>query len=161
MLNYNHARETNYKLILPGKEFEGINYFITTCELPSTSIVPIDAYYQGAQCSVPGNTMTYDDFSFTFMVDEDYSNYFLIYDWLYQIAHGTNKSPLDLYKDLSLHILTNNKTESAIIAFEGAYPTSLGSLSFNSQSTSPQDLSTTCSIKYQKSTLKTRRIHEI
>lgn len=153
-MNYNNARETNYRLLIPGKEFEVLNYFITSVELPTVSVQGIDTPYHGMQCSVPSNTMTFDDLTFNFIVDEDYKNYFAIYNWLYELAHGNSKTPLEHYKDLSLHLLTNNKTELAVIVFEGAYPTSLGSLSLNSQTANPQNLTASVTVKYQRSKLR-------
>ena len=91
---------------------------------------------------VPGDKLQYGDFSLRFLVDENMENYMKIHNWMKGLGYPeSTKTYKDLttntqgirdgeeaFSDGSLHILNSNYRTSAIVKFEGMFPTSLSSL---------------------------------
>jgi len=93
---------------------------------------------------VPGDKLTYGDFSLRFMVDENMENYMAIHNWLTGLGYPeTTQQFKDLttnddgvrdlkeqFSDGSLHILNSNFRDVAIVKFKDLFPTYLTSLEF-------------------------------
>lgn len=127
MRQYNIANLTNYKLTIPGHS--NINYFIQSAELPGISLDGVATPYQSHGIFIPGDQFDFDTLNISFIVDEDYTNYKFLLNWLRQVRAGAGEFDL---RTINLHLLTNNKTKGFIINFNYSFPTSIGSLSFNS-----------------------------
>jgi hypothetical protein len=93
---------------------------------------------------VPGDILTYDDFTLRFLVDESLENYMLIHNWLTGLGFPESpqqfknlikndndiKDYKEQYTDGSLSILNSNYNTVAIVKFRDLYPVSLTSLDF-------------------------------
>lgn len=150
-MNYNLSRTTNFKLEIPG--FEEVNYFIQSTSLPGVSLSPINSEFQHRQGFMPGNKVEFDSISVVFLVDEDYINYEKIFNWICEFS-DFEPPVADHFKDIALHGLTNNKTDNVIFTFEGAFPTSLSDIAFDSSSSDPSANMCTVTFSYQKMTIK-------
>jgi len=93
---------------------------------------------------VPGDKLTYGDFYFKFLVDENMENYMAIHNWLTGLGYPeTTQNYKDLlleedgimdpkkaYSDGSLHVLNSNYRSVSVIKFKDLFPISLSSLEF-------------------------------
>ena len=122
-----------------------VAFFASSARIPEITLgTAIQSSYL-KDLDVPGEKLTYGDFSLTFLVDENLENYISIHNWLTGL--GFPESPED-YKNLitkdnivdeknqfsdgSLHILNSNFNTNAIVKFSDLFPVSLSSLDFES-----------------------------
>jgi len=145
--NYNLAMGTNYKFELHDAGAESFNYFIQDAIIPGLAMGSIEGAYQNEQTFVPGNRIDYEPFNTSFIVSEDFDNYFFIYDWLHKMRDI--ETPFKHTRDGTLHIFSNNKTYNLEVRFFGMFPTSLGELSFMSNTLSTEPLICMVSFAYE------------
>lgn len=111
---------------------------------------------------VPGEILTYGDFSLKFLVDENMENYMAIHNWLTglgfpETAEQYKKLTTDdqglrdskqAFSDGSLHILNSNFRDIAVVKFKDLFPVSLSSLEFDTTPTDVVFLNAEVSFKY-------------
>ena len=111
---------------------------------------------------VPGDKMTYGDFTLRFLVDENLENYMAVHNWLTGLGYPeTTQQFRDLttddenlrdlkkqFSDGSLHILNSNFRPQAIVKFKDLFPVSLTSLDFEASDTDVNYFTAEVSFKY-------------
>jgi hypothetical protein len=139
-----------------------ISFFCNTARIPEinlgTAIQP--AYLKDVD--VPGDKLTYGDFSLTFLVDENMQNYMSVHNWMTGLGFPeTTKQFKDLttdtdnirdlnrqFSDGSLHILNSNFKDVAIVKFKDLFPISLTSLDFEASDTDINYFTAEVTFKY-------------
>jgi hypothetical protein len=142
-----------------------VSFFCNSARIPEinlgTAIQP--SYLK--DLDVPGDKLTYGDFSLRFMVDENMENYMAIHNWLTGLGYPeTSQQYIDLLKDEndvtqagdplkqfsdgSLHILNSNFRDVAIVKFKDLFPTYLTSLEFEASDTDVNYFTAEVSFKY-------------
>jgi hypothetical protein len=95
---------------------------------------------------VPGDIITYGDFSLKFFVDENLENYMVIHRWITGLGFPEtteqykeliteddgDREPLRQFSDGTLRILNSNYNDVALIKFRDLFPTSLTPMEFES-----------------------------
>jgi len=111
---------------------------------------------------VPGDKLTYGDFSLRFLVDENMENYMSIHNWLTGLGYpestqdfkdlttddGGIRDLKEQFSDGSLHILNSNFRDVAIVKFKDLFPTYLTSLEFEASDTDVNYFTAEVSFKY-------------
>lgn len=111
---------------------------------------------------VPGDKLTYGDFSLRFLVDENMENYMSIHNWLTGLGYPestqdfkdltTNDDGIrdlkEQFSDGSLHILNSNFRDVAIVKFKDLFPTYLTSLEFEASDSDVNYFTAEVSFKY-------------
>ena len=111
---------------------------------------------------VPGDKLSYGDFSLRFLVDENMENYMTVHNWLTGLGYPeTTQQFKDLttnddgirdlkeqFSDGSLHILNSNFRTQAIVKFRDLFPISLTSLEFEASDTDVNYFTAEVSFKY-------------
>ena len=139
----NHNLLTSLSFKFEIKKFPTITYFCQSCSIPGIQIGESLHSSPFVDFTVPGETLTFDTLSISFLVDEDMKNYEEIYNWL--VAMGFPKSysqatidrgdPEQVFSDATLTVLNNNKNPKIEFTFMDCFPTSLGNISFDSSMT--------------------------
>jgi len=99
---------------------------------------------------VPGDKLTYQDFTLRFFVDENLTNYMEVHNWLRGLGYPESiqefidmkadnpydasisaKNPMNEYSDASLFIYNSNFNEIARIDFKDVFPVSLSTVQFD------------------------------
>jgi hypothetical protein len=99
---------------------------------------------------VPGDKLTYQDFTLRFFVDENLTNYMEVHNWLRGLGYPesvqefidmkaeniydpsiSSKDPMNEYSDASLFIYNSNFNEIARIDFKDVFPVSLSTVQFD------------------------------
>lgn len=142
-----------------------LTFFVQDVELPSLTIGTIVQGSSVHDIKIPGETADYGSLTVSFLVDEEFANYKAIYAWMigltYPETHAiyteflastkNSNSYSELskgYSDASLTILDSSNNPVQRIIFVDAYPTSLSSLPFTSQSNDVQFLKATATFEY-------------
>ena len=111
---------------------------------------------------VPGDKLTYGDFSLRFLVDENMENYMAIHNWLTGLGYPeTTQEFKDLttddggvrdlrrqFSDGSLHILNSNFRDVAIVKFKDLFPIYLTSLEFEASDSDVSYFTAEVTFKY-------------
>ena len=148
-MNYNLATTNNFKIEIPGAtEF---NFFIQSINIPSLSMQEVGTPNLGHNIYFQGDSVQYEPLNFRYLVSEDFTNYIFIQKWL--IDTRDNEYPEEFMKDITLHILNNNKLSNIIFTFHNAFPTSLGELELTSSLSDTEPLTCSSTFRYQYFTI--------
>lgn len=143
-INTNTQVVTNFKMVISDSDFD---YFIQNAELPSVSLSSIETPWQNFGGFMPDNKIVYDPLNISFLLAEDMKNYLFIFDWLKRVS---DKGRLkDQFRDVTLHILSNNKTTNQAIKFVNSFPTNISQVSFDSGSGDASPIIVQATIAYQ------------
>ena len=112
---------------------------------------------------IPGEKLTYGDFSLRFLVDENLENYMKMHNWLTGLGFPettqqfktlttdeiSGEGALDQqFSDASLHILNSNFRDVAIVKFKDLFPVALSSLEFDASDTDINYFTADVTFKY-------------
>jgi hypothetical protein len=161
--NRNFLLATGFKFSL-GK-YPKIDFFSNTASIPSVNLgVAIQPTYL-KDIPIPGDKLTYDDFSLEFLVDEQLENYISIHQWLtgygypdsvrqYQnLLDDDELSPGKQYSesgqsDGTLLVYNSNFNPVIKVKFTGLFPVSLSTISFDSKDQNSTYVTASVTFKY-------------
>ena len=165
--NINPLSPTGFRLSIT--KLPDVAFFAQEVTLPDVTLPAIDQNTPLSRISLPGDLLSFGDFTINFLVDEDMKNYKAIFDWLnglgfpeshnqyqnyvsqqnadsnYSTTKGSNSTN---YSDGTLEILSNNNNPVQSIMFADLHPTSLSSLQFIANATDVNYLIGSASFRY-------------
>ena len=121
-----------------------VDFFSNSARIPEISLGTATQPSYLKDVDIPGDKLTFGDFSLRFMVDEGLVNYMKIHNWMSGLGFPeSTKDFKDLttddnsqrdfqeqFSDGSLHILNSNFRDVAIVKFRDLFPVFLTSLEF-------------------------------
>ena len=129
------------------------NFFCQRIDIPAINLGVAVTPTPFSDAAVEGDKITFEQFSMNFIVNEDLSNYFEIYNWLIALGFPDTyeqfilkHSSLEATKkekttsDMNIIINTNKSNPSYVINFKDVFPVSLGSLSLDAAATSMEPI---------------------
>lgn len=145
-INRNVALGTSFLLEIP--LFPELNYFVQNAELPSITMGGVDTPYKNHQGILPSNRIDFDPLNLTFLVDEEYENWYSLVCWFERIRTGRG-AILDEMSDITLHLVNSNKNFNKEIIFRSAFPSFVGSLPLDSGSVDADPVICSATFRYQ------------
>jgi len=127
--NKNLLSLTGFKLQISGNDYRNTEYFAVSATLPSINLPEIELHYRNQHGFLPGEKIQYDPISIRIAVDEELKVYDELYQWI--LTNAKSKT-LDV-REMSLVFLTSHNNVSRVMRFTNAFPTSVGSVEFNTQ----------------------------
>ena len=138
------------------------SFFCNSARIPDISLGTTLQPSYLKDLDVPGDKLTYGDFSLRFLVDENLENYMSIHNWLTGLGFPestqqfkdlavNNLGERDLneqFSDGSLHILNSNYRDVAIVKFKDLFPVYLTSLDFQAGETDTNYFTAEATFKY-------------
>lgn len=125
-----------------------LSFFCQEVNLPGLTLGEPEFITPFARVPIPGETLSYEQLTIQFLIDEEMQNYKSIYNWLVGLGFPENytqyvnfKNTDDIntvydlstnYSDASLIILNNNNTTSQEVLFRDVFPVALDSIQFQS-----------------------------
>ena len=120
------------------------SFFCNSARIPEISLGTAVQPSYLKDVDVPGDKLTYGDFTLRFLVDENLENYMSIHNWLTGLGYPESTQdyrdlitndrgitdPKEAFSDGSLHILNSNFRDTAIVKFRDLFPVFLTSLEF-------------------------------
>ena len=142
--------------------FPKVDFFSNSAIIPVLNLELAQQASYLKNIAVPGERLTYGDFTLRFLVDENMENYKSVYDWLTGLGFPeTTKEFADIIKDSdgqtdpkeafcdgTLRILNSNYREVAKVKFSDLFPVSLTSLDFDATNTDVQFFTAEATFKY-------------
>ena len=139
-----------------------IPFFCNSARIPEISLGSAIQPTYLKDLDVPGDKLSYGDFSLRFLVDENLENYMAVHNWLTGLGFPeTTQQFKDLitnddgvrdlkeqFSDGCLHILNSNFRDVAIVEFRDLYPTYLTSLEFQASDTDIRYFTAEVTFKY-------------
>ena len=143
-------------------KFPKVDFFSNSARIPELNLELAQQSSYLKNLAVPGERLTFGDFTLRFLVDENMENYQSIYDWLTGLGFPeTTKEFADIIKDKdgqrdpkeafcdgTLRILNSNYREVAKVKFKDLFPISLSSLDFDATNTDVQYFTAEATFKY-------------
>ena len=141
--NVSMLNPAGFKLSIIAQEFKFLEYFCVAASMPGVTQSAVAGTFRNQQYRIPGETVAYNSLSVTFIVDEEMKNYSEIFEWI-----KFNSCNDDLkYNDMTLSILSNQKSTNKQITFEGAIPVALSGIEFNVQNTDVEYVQ--CNVEFE------------
>jgi hypothetical protein len=158
--NRNYLSPIGFKFSL-AKEPK-VAFFCNSARLPEITLATAIQPSYLKNLDIPGEKITYGDFTLRFLVDESLENYMAIHNWITGLGFPetteqytnltTNedglREPLIAFSDGTLRILNSNYRDVAIIKFKDLFPISLTPLEFNASETTVNYFTADVTFKY-------------
>lgn len=129
-IDISKSLQSNYFCVF--SKFPSLIYEIQAFTLPSTTSRKITlGRPKTADYFVAGHTADYDELSVSFIMSEDFRNYFNILKWIRDNEHRDKFN--DTIATLSLFITNNLKIPIIRVDFRDVIPTYIGGISYNIQ----------------------------
>jgi len=143
---FDYAQNSQFKVTLG--IFPLTEYFTTAVNVPGVGLGVAPMATPFIERPTVGDTMTFEDFTMTFIVDEGLKNYQEIFDWMVNIgfpkSHSQYKAKarvdelklggeMDLYSEITLTILTSKNNPALRCNIHDAFPNALSGLIYTTQ----------------------------
>ena len=139
-----------------------VDFFSNSASIPNISLETAVQPSYLKDVDIPGEKLTYGDFSLRFLVDENMVNYMAIHNWMtglgfpetaqeFKDLTTNDNGQRDLneqFSDGSLHILNSNFKDVAIVKFKDLFPVYLTSLDFEASDTDINYFTAEVTFKY-------------
>jgi hypothetical protein len=145
---FDYAQNSQFKVTLG--IFPLTEYFTTSVNVPGVGLGVAAMATPFIDRPTVGDTMTFEDFTMTFMVDEELKNYQEIFEWMVNIgfpkSHTQFKAKdrvdnlkrggeMDLYSEITITILSSKNNPVLRCNIHDAFPTGLSGLIYTTQDT--------------------------
>jgi len=150
--NRNYLSPTGFKFSIT--KIPKVDFFSNSAQVPGINLgVAMQPTYL-KDIPVPGDKLTYDDFSLEFFVDENLENYLQVHNWLRGLGYPNSiqefidlkakdkyfpdtsaKNPYNEYSDGTLKIYNSNFNPIIDVNFKDMFPVSLSTIKFDAKTT--------------------------
>ena len=143
-------------------KFPKVDFFSNSARIPELNLELAQQSSYLKNIAVPGERLTFGDFTLRFLVDENMENYLSVYGWLKGLGFPESgkqfkeiitdpdgqRDPKEAFCDGTLRILNSNYREVAKVKFKDLFPISLSSLDFDATNTDVQFFTAEATFKY-------------
>ena len=158
--NRNFLSGVGFKFSL--SKFPKVDFFSNSARIPELSLELARQSSYLKNIDVPGERLTFGDFTLRFLVDENMENYLSVYNWLKGLGFPESgkqfkdittdsdgiRDPKEAFCDGTLSILNSNYREVAKVKFNDLFPVSITSLDFDATNTDVQYFTAEATFKY-------------
>ena len=162
--NRNFLSPTGFKFTL--NRAPKVSFFGNSANIPSLSLGIAEQPTYLKDIPIPGDKIEFQDFDFTFLVDEDLENYLEVSNWIRGLGfpeslqeiydfqasdpnmQQPDKSTMNLYSDATLQVLTSKENPNFKVVFNDMFPYQLSTLTFDATEEDINYLTETVSFKY-------------
>lgn len=117
----------------PTKELTNLHVYAIAVTLPGVNLADLGVPFRHEPGYVGSNRMTYDPLNVRFMCDENMEIYKDLFNWMRNNTLDQNSDEILSVADIRMHILSSHSNKTREIHFINAFPTSIGSIEFNLQ----------------------------
>ena len=143
-------------------KFPKVDFFSNSARIPELSLELARQSSYLKNIDVPGERLTFGDFTLRFLVDENMENYLSVYNWLKGLGFPESgkqfkdvttdsdgiRDPKEAFCDGTLSILNSNYREVAKVKFNDLFPVSITSLDFDATNNDVQYFTAEATFKY-------------
>lgn len=151
-----------------------VNFFIQSVNLPGITINPIVYDNPFTDAKVPGDQIIWSELEISFLIDEDYNNWYECWNWMQGIGfprnftqnkklvrgldenlNGNKRIPLPpkgrqgyTFSDATLFIRTGKNNPNIEVRFVDCWPSGLSQISFETTNDDDNPLTATVNLSY-------------
>jgi hypothetical protein len=161
--NRNFLSSSGFKFVLA--KYPKVDFLSNTALIPAINLgVAFQPTYL-KDIPIPGDKLTYDDFSLDFIVDEEMENYIIMHNWLKGLGFPES---VEQYDDLlradpqspgisnansgqsdgTLIVYNSNFNPVVNVRFQGLFPVSLSTIDFDAKSEDTNYITANVTFKY-------------
>lgn len=122
-LSINSAKKQNFIVNVTRNKKEFTRF--TVANIPAFILPAVDVSYAGSHQKVSGETAMIEEFSLTFLVDENYDVYFELLSWIAENRHGADKE-----NQIKFVMFDSYGKERMAVTFKKVAITSVGGIEF-------------------------------
>lgn len=148
--NISSLLPTYYRFVMT--RLPTVTYFCQSASIPSVTLSDVTMPTPFVSIKAPSK-MEFDDLTITFVVDENMTNWFELYNWM---RSTTNVEDYSEFKPTNTHLTTANllilnssKTPKINVTFDGVYPKNISSVDFSSTIIDPEPIICTALFGYR------------
>lgn len=148
----NLTSTVNFQFVLP--KVPDCTFFCQSVSFPTISCPPTEYAYGTSTLRVPSMDYSHTDLSFTFLVNEDLSNYKEMQKWFRTMSAfvdgfaGVLSARDWMSEQGQLIVLSNRKNPIARLTFRGLFPTSLSSFDFDNADSEARQIVATATMGF-------------
>jgi len=155
--NLNYLQPTGFKVIIDRENYPNLEYFVQSFQHPDVSLTPSELPYRKVR-SIPlaGGSLDFGELSMSIILDENLKGYQEMHDWMIRIIDQPLKGAIDRSKtvvpssaDITLSILNSQNNKTKNIKYNGAIPTNLGGIQFETTSGGGEFLTASMTFRFQ------------
>ena len=158
--NINFLSPLGFRFTL--KRAPNLNFFTTDVNIPSMTLGFIDYPTPFKIIELPGDKLDFGDLQVTFKVDEDFANYFEIYNWILalgfpddfnqykQVSSAKPGTQDTLFSDGTLIIMNSSMMPNIEVKFQDLFPVAIGDINFTSTDPDVNYVTNTVTFKYKR-----------
>ena len=157
VLDISTAAVSNYYCVF--ENIPNIVYFLQKFNIPGVTArnIPIERPQGSDKLPVFAHSLTYDDLTLSFIMDEDFTAYFMLYKWMFENQYRYYNE--DCYTAMMLIILNNAKVPMIRMTFHSVLPVTIDSVPMESQSADPILWTATLTYYSYKVDYLTKNVH--
>jgi hypothetical protein len=144
--NTNLLQPTKYAVVFP--EITDAIFFCQEANIPGISLGNATQVTPNLDLYVSGTKMTYSPFSMTFLVNEDLSAWFTIYNWMKELSSTDSIYNSRVKKDAVLTVYSNLNNAKVRIKYSNIFPLVLSDLQFDTKLSANEHITATATFRY-------------
>lgn len=127
--NQTFANPAGFRLVIDSLKYPNAQYTVQAASIPDLSVPGAPLSTPKRNILVAADKLDYAPLTLTFLVDENFTNYQELHDWMFGMV-GQDDFGERKVRDLTLVIYNSSNNVVKEIQFVDAHPTSLSSLPF-------------------------------
>ena len=127
--NQTFANPAGFRLVIDSLKYPNAQYTVQAAAIPDLSVPGAPLSTPKRNILVAADKLDYAPLTLTFLVDENFTNYQELHDWMFGMV-GQDDFGERKVRDLTLVIYNSSNNVVKEIQFVDAHPTSLSSLPF-------------------------------
>lgn len=146
--NPSFALPYSFRLTIDGQKYKNAMFSVQRVEIPDITASGAPLNLPQRNIALAADKLTYSDLNLTFLLDEDFTNYIEIHDWMYGAITQPDSPEIDKYKDISLMVLSSHNNVVREFKFVKAFPINLSAIPFDATLTDAEYLTATVVFQY-------------
>ena len=151
-IDRNYSTPRNFRLSIEGDSFSSVEYTIKSVSIPTLTAEAVNPATPFAESPEPGSFLDYGPLELSFLIDEQFTNYHNLHDWIVlntKVQSGSDvQFDVKLKRDISLLIMSSHFNVIKEIKFIDAFPVSLGTVAFDTSETGIEYLVAQSTFRY-------------
>tara|TARA_A100001035_G_scaffold257078_1_gene232840 strand:- start:37 stop:549 length:513 start_codon:yes stop_codon:yes gene_type:complete len=148
--NRNYLSPVGFQFDL--ENFPGVDFFCQAVNIPDISMSVATLPSKFRNIPIPGSGgVEYGDLTVTFLIDEDFTNYMKIQNWIRKFGLSEGHSDqADVTSAGTIQVLTSNFNGNFYVNFEDLFPVSLTGVQYDASLTNVDYLTATATFKFTR-----------
>jgi len=138
--NPSFALPHSFRLVIDGQRYKNAIFSVQRAQIPDLTAEAAPLNLPQRNIAFAPDKLNYADLSLSFLIDEDFTNYIEIHDWMYGAVTEPDSNTENKYKDISLLVMSSHNNVVREFKFVKAFPINLSAVAFDATVTDAEYL---------------------